>query len=294
MCMPRAAGMGGWVARCGGGGSGIYGMFRCASRRANPRIAPRVRPHPPRGPGARRGRMGPEVGPAFQRWSRRTLFPNLGVRLAETVEKAGRRLRAVCRASCRRSSGRAVGRAVGDWGTGAAEGWRGSPYVHFSRAEQSSTGPPSFAPRCEPPRVRALGAQRYGWYKTCPRADDPRRRGDRTHVGAGIGSPSSSEISNKKIPAPGAERRSGTSTCTTVRSLTDLDAFPPVLPHLCHRVAQSGRCSLGRRWAGRAQGGGDGGVHFPMNAAMVRLFGTLLASSRRDANRTRRAQSGAR
>eukprot|EP00661_Eupelagonemidae_sp_cell13_P016615 gene16615-biopygen18805 len=39
-----------------------------------------VRPHPPRGPGARRGRMGPEVGPAFQRRSRDTASSNLGVR----------------------------------------------------------------------------------------------------------------------------------------------------------------------------------------------------------------------
>eukprot|EP00661_Eupelagonemidae_sp_cell13_P021200 gene21200-biopygen13176 len=30
--------------------------------------------------------MGPEVGPAFQRLSRETLSPILGVRLAETVE----------------------------------------------------------------------------------------------------------------------------------------------------------------------------------------------------------------
>eukprot|EP00661_Eupelagonemidae_sp_cell13_P019242 gene19242-biopygen11521 len=84
--------VGGWVARCGGGGSGIFGIFRGASRRANPRLAPRVRPHPPRGPGARRGRMGLEVGPAFQRLSGRTLSPILGVRLAGTVERptAGR------------------------------------------------------------------------------------------------------------------------------------------------------------------------------------------------------------
>eukprot|EP00661_Eupelagonemidae_sp_cell13_P009947 gene9947-biopygen204 len=38
------------------------------------------RPHPARGPGARRGRMGPEVGPAFQRRSRDTPSSNLGVR----------------------------------------------------------------------------------------------------------------------------------------------------------------------------------------------------------------------
>eukprot|EP00661_Eupelagonemidae_sp_cell13_P018163 gene18163-biopygen18947 len=58
-----------------------------ASRRANPRLVPRVRPHPPRGPGARRGRMGPEVGPAFQRRSRDTPSSNIGVRLAETVSR---------------------------------------------------------------------------------------------------------------------------------------------------------------------------------------------------------------
>eukprot|EP00661_Eupelagonemidae_sp_cell13_P009975 gene9975-biopygen18257 len=46
--------------------------------------------------------------------------------------------------------------------------------------------------------------------------------------------------------------------------------------------------------AGRAQGGGGGGrgVRFVTNPAVARLFDTLLASSRRDANRTRRAQSG--
>eukprot|EP00661_Eupelagonemidae_sp_cell13_P010475 gene10475-biopygen18301 len=42
----------------GGGGVGDFGIFRCASRRANPRLAPRVCPHPPRGPGARRGADG--------------------------------------------------------------------------------------------------------------------------------------------------------------------------------------------------------------------------------------------
>eukprot|EP00661_Eupelagonemidae_sp_cell13_P023287 gene23287-biopygen22303 len=52
-------GMGGAVR--GGGGGGNFRDFRGASRRANPRLAPRVRPHPPRGPGARRGLMGPEV-----------------------------------------------------------------------------------------------------------------------------------------------------------------------------------------------------------------------------------------
>eukprot|EP00661_Eupelagonemidae_sp_cell13_P021552 gene21552-biopygen5676 len=51
------------------------------------RLALRVRPHPPRGPGARRGRMGPEVGAAFQRRSRATIPFLLDVRLAETVSK---------------------------------------------------------------------------------------------------------------------------------------------------------------------------------------------------------------
>eukprot|EP00661_Eupelagonemidae_sp_cell13_P023306 gene23306-biopygen1246 len=54
------------------GGVSNFGIFRGASRRANPRLAPRVRSHPARGPGTRRGRMGPEVGPAFQRRSRDT------------------------------------------------------------------------------------------------------------------------------------------------------------------------------------------------------------------------------
>eukprot|EP00661_Eupelagonemidae_sp_cell13_P012100 gene12100-biopygen13991 len=54
--------------------------------------------------------------------------------------------------------------------------------------------------------------------------------------------------------------------------------------------------TLGRRWAGRAQGGGGGGGGsvFFKNSAVARLFGTLLASSRRDTNRrarTRRART---
>eukprot|EP00661_Eupelagonemidae_sp_cell13_P024286 gene24286-biopygen7386 len=48
-------------------------------------LAPRVRPHPPRGLGARRGRMGPEVGPAFQRRSQITCFSRLGVRGSRTM-----------------------------------------------------------------------------------------------------------------------------------------------------------------------------------------------------------------
>eukprot|EP00661_Eupelagonemidae_sp_cell13_P016470 gene16470-biopygen15824 len=90
---PRAASpnpgtIGAWRAQVrrevGGGG---VGTFRGASRRATPRLAPRVRPHPPRGPGARRGRMGPEVGPAVQRRSRGPEFGILSVRLAETVSR---------------------------------------------------------------------------------------------------------------------------------------------------------------------------------------------------------------
>eukprot|EP00661_Eupelagonemidae_sp_cell13_P020633 gene20633-biopygen10125 len=97
-------------------------------------------------------------------------------------------------------------------------------------------------------------------------------------------------------------------TCTTVRSssLTDLAAFSPVLLSAggCrHAVASwepepgnwgAGSQALGRRWAGRAQGGGGGAVRFFTNSAVARSFCPLSASSRRDANRTRRAQSGAR
>eukprot|EP00661_Eupelagonemidae_sp_cell13_P010068 gene10068-biopygen12288 len=95
VCKAGAFGRRGSVdGRMGGaerGGGGIFGLFRGASRRANPRLALRVRPHPPRGPGARRGPMGPEVGPAFQRRSWESDFSNLGVRLAETVEpRAGK------------------------------------------------------------------------------------------------------------------------------------------------------------------------------------------------------------
>eukprot|EP00661_Eupelagonemidae_sp_cell13_P000171 gene171-biopygen4563 len=100
----------------------------------------------------------------------------------------------------------------------------------------------------------------------------------------------------KRALAPGAERRSGTSTCTTVRSLTALAAFPPVL--LSGRESRRTHRALGRWWADRAQGGG-GGVRFfpripPWHAYLAICFSSLLASSRRDANRTRRAQSGAR
>eukprot|EP00661_Eupelagonemidae_sp_cell13_P018177 gene18177-biopygen9928 len=64
----RAPGRGdGWRGAQGGRGVGHFGSFRGASRRANPRLAPRVRPHAARGPGARTGRMGRDVGPAFQR-----------------------------------------------------------------------------------------------------------------------------------------------------------------------------------------------------------------------------------
>eukprot|EP00661_Eupelagonemidae_sp_cell13_P014924 gene14924-biopygen11179 len=65
------------------------------------------------------------------------------------------------------------------------------------------------------------------------------------------------------MPAPGAERRLGTSTCTTVRSLTDFAAFSPVLLSAGGGVGAScgvvggnwgGReqVLLERRWAGRA------------------------------------------
>eukprot|EP00661_Eupelagonemidae_sp_cell13_P019206 gene19206-biopygen11519 len=115
----------------------------------------------------------------------------------------------------------------------------------------------------------------------------------------------------EKVLAPGAERRSGTSTCTTVRSLTELEAFSPVLlsaggaagrqlgagPHaLCTRYGgiwsvHHGLWGVGGQAARRGGGGRGGGVvFFFTNSAVARLFGTLLASSRRDANRTRRAQ----
>eukprot|EP00661_Eupelagonemidae_sp_cell13_P022392 gene22392-biopygen10251 len=60
-------------------------LARLPARKSAPRAA--RPPHPPRGPGARRGRMGPEVGPAFQRRSRDTPSSNIGVRLAETVSR---------------------------------------------------------------------------------------------------------------------------------------------------------------------------------------------------------------
>eukprot|EP00661_Eupelagonemidae_sp_cell13_P016521 gene16521-biopygen18800 len=68
-----------------GGGVGIFGIPRGASRLTNPRLAPCARPHPARGPGEQRGWMGPDVGPAFQRRSRGPLPFLIGVRLAETT-----------------------------------------------------------------------------------------------------------------------------------------------------------------------------------------------------------------
>eukprot|EP00661_Eupelagonemidae_sp_cell13_P009171 gene9171-biopygen19699 len=79
----RGAGASGWedgVARCvcvGGGGVADPGAQIRASRRA---FAPTRRAVRARGWGG----MGPEVGPAFRRLSRDTLFSNHGVRLAET------------------------------------------------------------------------------------------------------------------------------------------------------------------------------------------------------------------
>eukprot|EP00661_Eupelagonemidae_sp_cell13_P022363 gene22363-biopygen11745 len=107
-----------------GGGSGNFGIFRGASRRANPRLAPRVRPHPPRGPGARRGRMGPEVGPAFQRLSRATLKFILGVRFGGNGVQALFAL-----------------------------------FAFLSRVGARDLGIPAFAPRFGPPHTRAPGAQ---------------------------------------------------------------------------------------------------------------------------------------
>eukprot|EP00661_Eupelagonemidae_sp_cell13_P025234 gene25234-biopygen17991 len=52
------------------------------ARKSAPRAA--RQPHAARGPGARTGRMGRDVGPAFQRRYRDTPSSNLGVRLAET------------------------------------------------------------------------------------------------------------------------------------------------------------------------------------------------------------------
>eukprot|EP00661_Eupelagonemidae_sp_cell13_P022962 gene22962-biopygen14830 len=51
----------------GGEKVGSFGIPWRASRRANPRLAPRARPHAARGPGARTGQMEREVGQAFQR-----------------------------------------------------------------------------------------------------------------------------------------------------------------------------------------------------------------------------------
>eukprot|EP00661_Eupelagonemidae_sp_cell13_P018049 gene18049-biopygen3904 len=68
---------------------GISGIPRGGSRYANPRLAPRVRPHAARGPGARMGRMGAEVGPAFRRLSRVAQVNGMGI-----VANSSRRARA--------------------------------------------------------------------------------------------------------------------------------------------------------------------------------------------------------
>eukprot|EP00661_Eupelagonemidae_sp_cell13_P018513 gene18513-biopygen6924 len=61
----RYAWSGGWEEGWRGarGRVGNFGILRCGSRRANPRLPPRVRPHAARGPGACTGRMGAKVGP---------------------------------------------------------------------------------------------------------------------------------------------------------------------------------------------------------------------------------------
>eukprot|EP00661_Eupelagonemidae_sp_cell13_P009636 gene9636-biopygen12244 len=93
--------MGGWVARRAGGGGREFRDSRGASRCANPRLAPRVRSRPTRVPGARRGRMGPEAGPAFQRWSRGPL---------PFLASGWRKLRLVCRIKKRNSQCQHSGR----------------------------------------------------------------------------------------------------------------------------------------------------------------------------------------
>eukprot|EP00661_Eupelagonemidae_sp_cell13_P020891 gene20891-biopygen13150 len=110
-----------------------------------------------------------------------------------------------------------------------------------------------------------------------PRAQAGQRPRNRAPGIAGtIGPFESSDFEHSAVLAPGAERRFGTSTCTTVRSLTDLAAFSPVLlsaggisppgggtyPWVgrpCLRRHTSTVPALGRRWAGGAQGGGGGG-----------------------------------
>eukprot|EP00661_Eupelagonemidae_sp_cell13_P023886 gene23886-biopygen7344 len=111
-------------------------------------------------------------------------------------------------------------------------------------------------------------------------------------AGAARGENTEKQGEKERGAAGAANKWFGTSTCTTVRS----DRYR--VPRIQGLPAPAGWRSraLGRRWTGRAQGGGGGGggsVLFT-NPAVARLFGTLLASSRRDANRTRRAQSGAR
>eukprot|EP00661_Eupelagonemidae_sp_cell13_P014199 gene14199-biopygen21622 len=78
-----------WRCAGGGGGSGHFrdSPGRIPARKSAPRAA---RPLPP---AARPGRMGPEVGPAFQRRSRPTLSCILGVRLRHAAFSTAARAR---------------------------------------------------------------------------------------------------------------------------------------------------------------------------------------------------------
>eukprot|EP00661_Eupelagonemidae_sp_cell13_P007520 gene7520-biopygen15091 len=78
---PSQRGVGG-----GGGvrGVGDFGIFRGAFRRANPRLAPRVHPHPAARPGRAEGADGTGGWSRFPTTVPGPLFSNLGVRLAET------------------------------------------------------------------------------------------------------------------------------------------------------------------------------------------------------------------
>eukprot|EP00661_Eupelagonemidae_sp_cell13_P012878 gene12878-biopygen3468 len=68
-----------WVAAAGGRMGGAVRGDMVVNK--NTDFPGRIRPADgARGPGARRGWMGPEVGPAFQRLPGRTLSPILGVR----------------------------------------------------------------------------------------------------------------------------------------------------------------------------------------------------------------------
>eukprot|EP00661_Eupelagonemidae_sp_cell13_P014659 gene14659-biopygen586 len=92
--------------------------------------------------------MGPEVGPAFQRLSRGTLFSNLGVRLAETVEV-----------------GQYNKKCVFFWHFGRGITYTIRVFVVFarfaflSRVGARDLGIPAFAPRSGPPHARAPGPQ---------------------------------------------------------------------------------------------------------------------------------------